>query len=155
MADTKTIADELLALIDAKQKINAAINESAVGTTQTGGLSNKLFSEYGDIIKAIFAIQESVGTQDFSSLNEMYRPGKLTCYRIDTAKASNIGNLPEDMVGVTDRCLNIFSIASESESKYVCQLLITEGRENTFDASTITSMQMFVRLFVPNVFDGT
>lgn len=154
MADTKTIADELLALIDAKQKINAAINESAVGTTQTGGLSNKLFSEYGDIIKAIFAIQESVGTQDFSSLNEMYRPGKLTCYRIDTAKSS-ISNLPEDMVGVTDRCLNIFSIAPESESGYVCQLLITEGRENTFDALTITSMQMFVRLFVPNVFDGT
>lgn len=83
MADT-TIAAQLIELIDAKDDITAAINESAVGTTHTGSLSNKLFTQYGDVIRAIFAVQDI--TENCTSLGSLFTPGKLTCYYVDLSK---------------------------------------------------------------------
>ena len=90
MAD-KTIAEQLIELIDAKDDITAAINESAVGTAQEIGIID--FAKYGDIIRAIFSVQDI--TENCTSLGSLFTPGKLTCYYVDLSKlGSSITDSP-------------------------------------------------------------
>lgn len=88
----ETIAQQLKTLVDAKKSITAAINESAVGTTQEENISKALFSEYGDIIKAIFAVQDQ--KEGEIDLDNLYTLNKLACYYIDGSKASSVAHQP-------------------------------------------------------------
>lgn len=92
----ETIAQQLKTLVDAKKSITAAINESAVGTTQQDKINNTLFSEYGEVIKAIFAVQDK--KEGEIDLNDLYTLNKLACYYIDGSKATSVANNPYDYI---------------------------------------------------------
>jgi hypothetical protein len=90
----ETIAQQLKTLVDAKKSITAAINESAVGTAQQDKIDNTLFSDYGKVIKAIFAVQDK--KEGAIDLNSIYTLNKLACYYIDGSKTDSVANNPYD-----------------------------------------------------------
>lgn len=115
MADvTQTIAGQLNDLIKAKENITAAINESAVGTTHTGSLSNTLFTSYGDVIRAIFAVQDI--TTNCNSLGELFVLGKLACYYVDGSKLETNGFSLSDSPTEKNSNMWLFSMAVQREN---------------------------------------